>query len=65
MEFVKELKFDDKVINNKYYKYDAYLESELLRLDDNINKVSEVSDLKKSNLGIDFSVCMGIMTYRV
>ena len=44
----KELKFDDKVINNKYYKYDAYLESELLRLDDNINKVSEVSDLKKS-----------------
>ena len=36
----KELKFDDKVINNKYYKYDAYLESELLRLDDNINKVN-------------------------
>lgn len=45
----KELKFDDKVINNKYYKYDAYLESELLRLEDNINKVSEVNSLKKSN----------------
>lgn len=44
-----ELVFDDKITSNKYYKYDAYLESELLRLEDNINYVSEISDLDKKN----------------
>lgn len=43
-----DLVFDSKITNNKYYKYDAYLESELLRLDDNINKVIEVSNLVKT-----------------
>ena len=44
-----DLVFDDKVSSNKYYKYDAYLEDELLRLDDNINFVSEIINLEKKN----------------
>ena len=44
-----DLKFDDEITSNKYYKYDAYLESDLLRLDDNINYISEIIDLNKKN----------------
>ena len=44
-----DLKFDDEITSNKYYKYDAYLENKLLRLDDNINYISEINSLDKKN----------------
>lgn len=46
----KELTFDSKITSNKYYDYDAYLEEESLRLEDNIKEVTEVTSVKeKSN----------------
>lgn len=44
-----DLEFDSKISSNKYYKYDSYLEGELLRLEDNINNISEISDLSKKS----------------
>lgn len=44
-----DLVFDSKISSSKYFKYDAYLESDLLRLDDNINNISEIIDLNKKN----------------
>lgn len=42
----KNITFDSKITSNKYYKYDAYLETESLRLDDNIQKIKEVRNVK-------------------
>ena len=44
-----DLVFDKDISSNKYYKYDAYLENKLLRLDDNINYISEINSLDKKN----------------
>lgn len=43
----KELTFDSKITSNKYYKYGAYLETESLRLTDNIKEISKVTSVKK------------------
>ena len=43
----KELTLDSKITSNKYYKYGAYLETESLRLVDNIKKVTKVTSVKK------------------
>jgi hypothetical protein len=44
-----DLVLDSEISSNKYYKYDAYLEEKLLRLDDNINFISEITNLDKKN----------------
>ena len=44
----KELTFESKVTNNKYYKYDSYLEEESLRLEDNIKEITNVTEVKIS-----------------
>lgn len=43
----KDLVFDSKVTDNKYYKYDAYLETESLRLEDNIKQIKEIRSVKE------------------
>ncbi len=43
----KEITFDSKITNNKYYEYNAYLETESLRLEDNIKKIKEVRSVKE------------------
>lgn len=43
----KELTLDSKITSNKYYKYGAYLETESLRLSDNIKNISKVTSVKK------------------
>ena len=43
----KELTYDSKITSNKYYKYGAYLETESLRLTDNIKEISKVTSVKK------------------
>ncbi len=43
----KELTLDSKITSNKYYKYGAYLETESLRLVDNIKKITKVTSVKK------------------
>ena len=43
----KDIVFDSKITNNKYYKYDAYLETESLRLEDNIKEIKEIRSVKE------------------
>ena len=43
----KDIVFDSKITNNKYYKYDAYLETESLRLEDNISEIKEIRSVKE------------------
>ena len=43
----KDIVFDSKITNNKYYKYDAYLETESLRLEDNIKEIKEIRNVKE------------------
>ena len=43
----KDIVFDSKITNNKYYKYDAYLETESLRLEDNIKEIKEIRSIKE------------------
>ena len=45
----KELTLDSKITSNKYYKYGAYLETESLRLTDNIKEISKVTSVKKKS----------------
>lgn len=42
----KDITFDSKITSNKYYEYDAYLETESLRLEDNIKQIKEVRSVK-------------------
>lgn len=42
-----DITFDSKITNNKYYEYDAYLETESLRLEDNIKQIKEVRSVKE------------------
>ena len=53
----KELTYDSKITSNKYYKYGAYLETESLRLTDNIKEISKVTSVKKKVLVSSGIVC--------
>lgn len=46
----KELVFDQKITNNKYFKYEGYLETQSLRLEDNIQEIININSVsQKSN----------------